>query len=166
MIIGYGVMYYYNPHINLDEILEPLLNKIDVKMPENFPITFVAGTFIYKFITISISYFTGDNLNIFTDKGDSLSDEDRKNIKEIINNYKNASCYSPTNDLSLEEQEDVNTLFPKDDEQTPKASNSNLPESTSYENRPLMLENPYNKVKGMQQFDSKSIEIKLEEDWS
>jgi hypothetical protein len=128
IIIGYAIIFVYNPQINLDGILEPILNQIEAKLPENFPKTFVAGTFIYKFITVSISYLTGYNLNPFTGDEGSLSDEDRNNIREIINNYKDISRYSPSESLTAGEIVEYDALFPlEEDLNTPKASTSKLP---------------------------------------
>jgi hypothetical protein len=59
MIIGYATIYYYNPHLKLDDILEPVLNKIENKLPIEYPTVFVSGIFTYKFITIALSYLTG-----------------------------------------------------------------------------------------------------------
>lgn len=143
MIEGYGAIYYFNPSLNVEEIINPVISKFEDKIPSNYVTTFVTGTFIYKFITVSISYITGYKLNPFTGDGDSLSDEDRKNIREIISNYKGVSNYYPTESLA-DAKEDYETLFLKEDDlNTPKASNSKLPEPINYENRPLMEENPF-----------------------
>jgi len=77
MILGYATIYYYNPYSNLEEILEPVLNKIDSKISYKDPTVFITGTIIYKFITVSITYITGYDLNIF--KGDDPSEEDKLN---------------------------------------------------------------------------------------
>jgi hypothetical protein len=151
MIIGYGTLYYFNPNINLDLIV----NHIDAKIPSDFPKTFVAGTFIYKFIIITLSYFTGDNLIPFTGDEGSLSDEDKKNIKEIIRNC--TSTYSPTDELNVEERSDFEAYFSKDEDKTPKALSSNLPEG------PPHIENPFKKIKIIP-YSPTSSEIKIE-DW-
>jgi len=159
MIVGYGAIYYYNPHINLEEIINPVISKFDDKISSDYVTTFVTGTFIYKFITASISYVTGYKLNPFTGDDGSLSDEDRKNIKEIITNYKGASTYSPTENLTAEEKEEYNTLFPKEEDlNTPKATTSKLPSGN-----PPLNENPFKKIKIIQ-YSPNSSEIKIE-DW-
>jgi hypothetical protein len=163
MIIGYGTLYYFNPHINLTEVLEPIVNKIDTKIPSDFPKTFVVGTFIYKFITISISYFTGVDLNPFKDGGGSLSDDDRKNIKEIISNYKGLDNYSPSESLTTEEKEEYNVLFPKEEDlNTPKPSASKLPDTPV--KVPPYNENPFKRIKVIPHTIETS-EIKIE-DWN
>jgi hypothetical protein len=63
MLIGYGTLYYCNPNINLEETINPLLNKIECKLPANFPTTFIMGSFISKFLAVSITYITGYKLS-------------------------------------------------------------------------------------------------------
>jgi len=163
MLIGYGLIYYYNPNINLNEILDPLIYKIEMNIPDTFPTTFVMGTFIYKFITISITYITGYNLTNDEPKdnppkenkdesedGPSFLTEWERNrlSKEQLINYnkiisgKEKVHYSPTDNVSEDEQDIINSLFPKDDEKTPKPSTSQLPEI-----RPLIPENSFKKTK-------------------
>ena len=115
ILIGYVGLYYYNPHLNLDEYLKPVINQIEDKLPVNFPTTVVTGTFIYKFITASITYITGYDLNIF--KGDdSLNDDDKSNIKEIISNLKGKLKDSSTDLLNTDEREDLEIFFKEIDE--------------------------------------------------
>jgi len=172
MIIGYGALYYYNPHINLELFINPVVSKIEDQIPENLPITFITGTFIYKFITVSISYVTGYNFIEHTEDEPKSNEDDTKPIEnydltstarnDFIN--KDKSRYSPIDSLSLREQAEFEAYFPKieDDMQTPKASVSKLPETTSSENTPLMKENPFNKIKIIP-YSKESSEIKLEE---
>jgi hypothetical protein len=55
--------YYFNPQININEIIEPVIepitNKIEKYLPKEYFTIFVGCTFIHKFIIIGISYLTG-----------------------------------------------------------------------------------------------------------
>ena len=174
MLIGYGLIYYYNPNINLNEILDPLIYKIEMNIPDTFPTTFIMGTFIYKFITISITYITGYNLtndeNLPKDKPSSedepfalLTNRDKENLQNCLVMkgdkvlYENKTS-SPTLSLSENEQDDINSLFPKDDEKTPKPSTSQLPEI-----RPSIGENPFKKTKILEKGVIKADEVHIEE---
>lgn len=144
MVIGYAAIYYYNPHSILTEIIEPIINKYDSKRNFVDPTIFVTGILTYKFITIAITYITGYDLNIF--KGNDSPD----NLNLEQNRFKDKNSYSPTDNLSPETTEDLETYFRKIDEKydlndldTPKASTSKLPDIKS----PPYIENPFNKIK-------------------
>jgi hypothetical protein len=161
MIIGGTVLYFYNPHINLEEIINPAISKIEAKLPENFPITFVTGTFIYKFITISITYITGYKLTDDDDNSDrpqfnATYREDLNYLRSFKPKEVNKT-YSPTDELSNEEKDEIAAYFSKEEEDTPKASASNLP------NCPPYIENPFKKIKIIP-YSQNSSEIRIE-DW-
>nr|UHB41844.1 hypothetical protein [Butyriboletus roseoflavus] len=157
-ILGYAAIYYYNPQSNLSEIIEPILNKIDYKLPVEDPTVFITGVFTYKFITASISWITGYDLNLF--KGDDPSED-------IIKNNDTNSNYSPTNNLNKDTKKDyeesfikINEKYDLEDEDTSKASTSNLPDIG--EHKIPNIENPYKKVKVIP-ISLKESEIKIEE---
>lgn len=62
MIIGYGIICYFNPNFNIEETVNPVISQIESKIPSEYVTTFVTGTFIYKFFAISITYITGYKL--------------------------------------------------------------------------------------------------------
>lgn len=56
IIIGGVALFCFNPDIN--GIIEPIINKIEEKMPVNYG-AFVSGIFTYKIITFTFSKITG-----------------------------------------------------------------------------------------------------------
>jgi len=55
MFIGTAVLYYYQPNINISEIINPVIEKVEEYLPKEYATVFISGTIIYKFITVSIS---------------------------------------------------------------------------------------------------------------
>ena len=177
MIIIPIVFYYYNPQVNIKEIIEPIINpaisKIEEYLPKEYATVFISGTIIYKFITVSISNITGYDLNIFTDdnpKPDAskfssgIVSQYKKDLQEFLNKGKIGN-YDPVDSLSSEDKAEFESLFPKEEE-TPKASTSKLPESKSSKSElPIIGENPYNKISKYDKspIDSKQVKI---EDWN
>jgi hypothetical protein len=147
MIITPILYYYFNPQININEIIEPIIepitNKIEEYLPKKYFTIFISCTFIHKFIIIGLSYITKEDLNIFTDDNPKPDDskfksgivsEYKKDLHELLNK-RERSNYSPTDALSSEEKEEYESLFGKEDNlETPKASTSKLPETISNKN--------------------------------
>ena len=175
MIMFYGFIYYLNPHVNIEDSINPILNQIEDKFPENFPTTFIMGAFIHKLISVVISYCIENELtnndNLPKDKPSSedgpsfLTEWERNRLsKEQLISYnkiisgKEKVHYSPTDNVSEDEQDIINSLFPKDDEKTPKPSTSQLPEI-----RPSIGENPFKKTKILEKGVIKADEVHIEE---
>jgi hypothetical protein len=134
MIISGAALYYYNPQLNLEEFITPVLSNIEDKIPQDYPIIFVTGTFLYKFITLSIKYITRPKPNEDESKPNEddnpnlLTPSARKDLEDFINNHKHKSRYSPKNDLNNDEKEDFENFFSEENTDTPKASSSKLPD--------------------------------------
>ena len=177
MIVIPIAFYYFNPQVNINEIIEPVINpiieKVEEYLPKKYATVFISGTIIYKFIIISISNITGYDLNIFTDDNPK---PDNNNIKSgIIAEYKKdlliiknkRDNYSPIDELSLEAKEEFESLFPKEEDllETPKASTSKLPETISNKpDMPMIGENPFNKKGKFEKSIIDSTKVKTE-DW-
>jgi len=161
------IYYYFNPQVNINEILDPIIepvtNKIEEYLPKEYFTIFVGCTFIHKFIIIGLSYLTGEDLNIFTDDNpkpdepkftSGINSEYRKDLQELLNKGKRNN-YSPMDDLNPEEREEYEALFTKEEE-TPKASTSKLPPEIP------LIENPFKKVSKYDKSPIDSSQIKTE----
>lgn len=178
MVITTAVLYYYNPQINISDTINPVIERIENYIPKEYATIFVTGTFIYKFITISISNITGYDLNIFSDDDDKgFNSTYKKDLKYLLNKRKN---FDPVNDLTSDVKEEyeryfpdnldnltseeINKIFPENQE-TPKASTSKLPETISNKNTLPMIENPFKKTFNYHKNDIDSKKVKIE-DWN
>ena len=170
--------YYFNPQININEIIEPIIeptiSKIEEYFPKGYATIFVSGTIIYNFITVTLSNITGYNLNIFTDDNPKPDDskfksaivsEYKKDLQELLNK-RERSNYDLADSLSLEAKEEFESLFPMEDNlETPKASTSKLPETISDKNELPMIENPFKKMGKYDKSIIDSTKVKTE-DWN
>jgi hypothetical protein len=176
MIITPIAFYYFNPQVNINEIIEPVIepisNKIEEYLPKEYFTIFISCTFIHKFIIIGLSYITKEDLNIFTDDNPKPDDskftsgivsEYKRNLQEFLNKRNN---YDPADSLSSEEKEEYESLFPMEDNlETPKASTSKLPETISDKPELPMIENPYKKIGKFDKNIIDSAKVKTE-DWN
>ena len=179
MIIAPIAFYYFNPQVNINEIIEPIIepitNKIEEYLPKNYFTIFISCTFIHKFIIIGLSCITKEDLNIFTDDNPKPDDskfksaivsEYKKDLQELLNK-RERSNYDLADSLSLEAKEEFESLFPMEDNlETPKASTSKLPETISNKpDMPMIGENPFNKKGKFDKSIIDSTKVKTE-DWN
>nr|YP_010134864.1 hypothetical protein KYX09_mgp14 [Xerocomus impolitus]QWM94552.1 hypothetical protein [Xerocomus impolitus]QWM97184.1 hypothetical protein [Xerocomus impolitus]UHB41861.1 hypothetical protein [Xerocomus impolitus] len=134
-------LYYYQPEINLDEYINPILSKIDEIIPVNYT-AFVTGMFVYKFIAISFTSIF--DINIF-DEADPKSDNSSQ--ASLMGKYFKTESEEP----SLLTDEERKALL--DPEETPKASSSKLPPK---------IENPFKSKGSYKMQNNKPEEIKIE----
>lgn len=160
MLIGYGALVYFNPQIN-PEVIDPIFEKIEDKLPEGFPITTVSAMFIYKFITVIITYTTGYKF-IFDEnprppeEPTLFTDSERRSLQDFRwgRMYKpedigrpETKTFSPTDDLSEDAQDEVNDLFSiSENVETPRINTINLPPINS-ENRPNLGNSPFSRTR-------------------
>lgn len=126
MLIGYGTVYYFIPNLNLEETINPVISQIESKIPSEYVTTFVTGTFIYKFLAISITYITGYKLtNDDSNSNDAPSNGNEINEDETLwrssirlpasykpNNMRSEPqpiVYDPVANMSEDEQEEFNS---------------------------------------------------------
>jgi len=157
IIIGGVALFCFNPDIN--GIIEPIINKIEEKMPVNYG-AFVSGIFTYKIITFTFSKITGfkfgndnpddnpDNISVGESNSNPASHASGENSP--INNRSNADYVRETF-RDIREREEAWSNHPRlvDDSivdfitentidtssnssvnNTPRASSSNLPSET------------------------------------
>lgn len=72
--------------------------------------------------------------------------------------------YDPLANMSEDEQEEFNSYFSNDNEDKPRISTINLPETTTTENRPQIPQNPLIRTRWMRRINENSVEIHVE-DW-